>query len=101
MSYQPLISALVGALLSVTAVQADPLAGTDDPLAGTDTDPAQGAQAEVWGDPEESGPASSGWTWFGMGYESRMGTPGDTADAAAASGGSGGGQGSGQGQGRK
>jgi hypothetical protein len=93
-TYQPFIGVLVGGLLSVTAVQADPFAGTD-------TEPAQGPQAEVWGDPEESGPASSGWTWFGMGYESRMGDSTDPADAAASTGGSGGGQGGGQGQGRR
>lgn len=39
-------------------------------LAGPETERPQ-TDGQVWGDPEEREEAEEGWTWFGMGYESR------------------------------
>ena len=39
-------------------------------FAGPETGRPQ-ADGQVWGDPEEREEAEEGWTWFGMGYESR------------------------------
>ena len=39
-------------------------------FAAPDTE-APGADSQSWGDPEEREEAPEGWTWFGMGYESR------------------------------
>ena len=39
-------------------------------LAGPETERPQ-TDSQVWGDPEEREEAEQGWTWFGMGYESR------------------------------
>ena len=39
-------------------------------FAGPETEGPR-ADSQAWGDPEEREETTEGWTWFGMGYESR------------------------------
>lgn len=61
-----------GLLCPIAAISAEPLADTNPPAA---------EPAKSWGDPEDSEPGERGWTWFGMGYESRTNNAADATSA--------------------
>lgn len=85
------VAYLAGMLLALSGgIQAQPAGGQGDPFPGPE-------KPQVWGDPEEEGPdAKRGWTWFGMGYESR--TRSNGASTASENGGAESGRGSAKGR---
>lgn len=85
------VLAFIGAVLGLSP------AAYAEPVANPDAVPVDAERAEVWGDPEENQQPASGWTWFGMGYESRVSASGsDHSRESVRSNGQGGGA-----QGRK